>query len=98
MTPALILAALTAGASPIPVINPEPACAPTLAAMTAQLSEHYGERPIGLGREVSGGAALLFVSAERGTWTMVYFEDPKTMTCIVGAGTGWRAFPSGEGI
>lgn len=98
MTPALILAALTAAADPAPTITPEPACAENIATMVSQLAEQYGESPVGGGVDMTGGGVLLFVSASRGSWTMVYFEGRATPACIVGAGTGWRFAPAGEGL
>ena len=98
MIPALILAALTAAADPAPTVTPEPACARTLDEMASQLSEQYGERAAGGGAELSGGGVLLFVRPDRKSWTLVYFESLTTPACIVGAGSGWRSFSTGEGL
>lgn len=97
MTPALILAALTTTA-PTPAITPEPSCAPNIAAMIAQLAEHYGERVTGGGVEISGGGVLLFARPDGKSWAIVYFEGRTTPACIVGAGTGWVEAPAGEGL
>ena len=93
MTPALLLAALTA-TSPMQ----DQSCAVNLDEMVSQLAEHYGERPLGGGLELTGKGALLFVIQARGTWTVVYFAGADAPACIVGAGTDWRFSPIGEAL
>lgn len=67
-----------------------PRCAPYVA-VTAELANRFGERPVGRGLEARGVVMELFVATDRGgpaTWTLVAVR-PDGTACLVAAGEAW---------
>lgn len=98
MNAALIFAAMIVGGEPNADIASEPACASNIFAMTSQLAEHYGELPLGAGEDRDSGGTVLYVRPDKKSWTLVFYETPDTLACIVGSGTNWQAAPEGQGL
>lgn len=67
-------------------------CAPA-SAFAEQLSSKYGEAPIAFGLQSNGNLLQVWVSEEKGTWTVVS-TTPAGMSCIIAVGKGWEQLPT----
>lgn len=59
------------------------------AAIVDTLSKKYGETPRGIGLVSNQGVMQVFVSQEKGTWTIVV-TNPHGKACLLAAGKGWE--------
>lgn len=59
------------------------------AAIVDTLSKKYGETPRGIGLVSNKGVMQVFVSEEKGTWTIV-MTNPQGKACLLAAGRGWE--------
>lgn len=70
-------------------------CAPQLGAMSEQLAQQYGQKPIGFGVAASGHLITQFASDDGATWTFVATNVEGT-TCVEATGRNWESLPPGE--
>lgn len=56
--------------------------------ITRILQDRYGEKPVAVGRNVSG-AMVLYGSVETGTWTILIIK-PDGVACVVAGGQQFR--------
>lgn len=62
--------------------------------VTRKLRASYGEVPVSYGLQSNGNLLQVYVSAARGTWTMVS-TLPSGLACILAVGRNWEG-PSPE--
>ena len=90
---AAVLAWILLGALPVRAqILPAPLPCGRHEEIRRLLAERFGERPQALGLQGNGQLLELFVSAERGTWTVVSVS-PRGEGCILAAGRAWQEVP-----
>ncbi len=63
--------------------------------MLEVLAEQYSEAPIAVGITNTGGLVEVLSAGESGTWSIIV-TSPRGMSCIVGAGEGWRVLEPPE--
>lgn len=92
MTTPTTIAAATAVISTLLTASPTFAQGATCgdrAAIVAALESRYGEARLGAGLMQNGAVLEVYVSPERGSWT-VLASLPTGQTCVVAAGTDWQ--------
>ena len=71
-------------------------CLPHAAAV-AKLAQEYRETVVAMGVSTDGRNMFEVFVSQSGTWTLL-ITDTNKLSCIMAAGVGWSAMPTGDAI